>query len=74
MRRRDGEFCACAGVMFAQLGWLKYLEVEDDGPDETQDDGWPPVHHIAGIYVHQFDLKKKKLYADRTLEKLLNEM
>jgi hypothetical protein len=35
---------------------LRYLEVEDDGPDEAEDDGRLAVHHIAGVDVHQLYL------------------
>ena len=37
-----------------------YLEVEDDGPDEAHDDGWPSVHHVAGVDVDQLDLEAKE--------------
>jgi hypothetical protein len=35
---------------------LRYLEVEDDGPDEAEDDGRFAVHNIAGVDVHQLYL------------------
>ena len=34
-----------------------YLEVEDDGPDESEHHGGPPVHHVAGVDVDQLDLQ-----------------
>ena len=37
----------------------RYLEVEDDGPYQPQDDGGPPVCDVRGMDVDQFDLKKK---------------
>ena len=39
-----------------------YLEVEDDGPDEAHDDGWPSVHHVAGVNVDQLDLENERNY------------
>lgn len=36
-----------------------YLEVEDDGPDQTKDDGWPSVCDVGGVNVYKFDLKQK---------------
>ncbi len=37
-----------------------HLEVQDDCPYEPQHDGRPAVHHIAGVYVDQFDLENGK--------------
>ena len=38
--------------------WMKYyLEVEDDCPNESKNDGRFPVHNIAGVDVHQLDLR-----------------
>ena len=46
--------------------WLRWtrtrvrnLEVEDDGPDEAEDHRRLPVHHVAGVDVHQLDLIQK---------------
>jgi hypothetical protein len=35
---------------------VRYLEVEDDGPDEAEDYGRLPVHNIAGVDVHKLNL------------------
>ena len=38
--------------------WVKYyLEVEDDCPNESKNDGRFPVHNIAGVDVDQLDLR-----------------
>ena len=38
--------------------WVKYyLEVEDDCPNESKNDGRFPVHNIAGVDVNQLDLR-----------------
>ncbi len=48
-----------------RAGWNKrilfiylfiYLEVEDDGPDEAENDGRLAVHNVAGVDVHQLYL------------------
>lgn len=36
-----------------------YLEVQDNCPDEAEDDGRPPVDHVAGVDIHEFDLNNK---------------
>ena len=35
------------------------LEVEDDGPDESQHNGGTSVHNISSVDVHQLDLDER---------------
>lgn len=35
------------------------MKVHDDGPDQTQNNGWLAVHDVRDIDVHQFDLQGK---------------
>ena len=35
------------------------LEVEDDGPDESQHNGGTSVHNISSVDVHQLDLGER---------------
>ena len=37
-------------------GVTRYLEAEDDGPDETQGEAVVPVHDVVGAHVLQVDL------------------
>ena len=39
-----------------------YLEVEDDCPNESQNDGRFSVHNIAGVDVHQLDLRRENIF------------
>ena len=39
-----------------------YLEVEDDGPNESQNDGRLPVDNIAGVDVNQLDLRGENIF------------
>lgn len=38
---------------------LAYLEIQDNGPHQTQDNGWFPISNAGGIDVDQFDLSTK---------------
>ena len=35
---------------------VKNLEVEDDGPDESEHNGGTAVHNVSSVDVHQLDL------------------
>ena len=35
------------------------LEVEDDGPDESQHNGGTSVHNVSSVDVHQLDLGER---------------
>ena len=39
-----------------------YLEVEDDCPNESKNDGRFPVHNIAGVDVNQLDLREENIF------------
>ena len=39
-----------------------YLEVEDDGPNESKNDGRLPVDNITGVDVHQLDLRRENIF------------
>ena len=39
-----------------------YLEVEDDCPNESKNDGRFPVHNVAGVDVHQLDLRRENIF------------
>ena len=39
-----------------------YLEVEDDCPNESKNDGRFPVHNIAGVDVNQLDLRGENIF------------
>lgn len=43
----------------ATLVYQTHMTVEDDGPYESEDDGWPSLCDIRDVYVHQFDLVKR---------------
>ena len=38
---------------------VRNLEVEDDGPDESQHNGGTSVHNISSVDVHQLDLDER---------------
>ena len=38
---------------------VRNLEVEDDGPDESEHNGGMPVHNVSSVDVHQLDLGKR---------------
>lgn len=42
------------------LVYQTHMTVEDDGPYESEDDGWPSLCDIWDVYVHQFDLVERK--------------
>ena len=48
---------AAKGLSNSVSGRIRYLEVENDGPDKPQDDRGPPVHDVCGVDVHQLYLK-----------------
>ena len=48
---------AAKGLSISVSGRIRYLEVENDGPDKPQDDRGPPVHDVCGVDVHQLYLK-----------------
>ena len=35
---------------------VRNLEVEDDGPDESEHNGGASVHNVGSVDVHQLDL------------------
>ena len=44
---------------------IENLEVEDDGPDETKNDGRTSVNNVSGVDVHQLDLGWNKIFKDK---------
>ena len=38
-----------------------YLEVKDDRPNESENDGRFSIHNIAGIDINQLDLKSSNV-------------
>lgn len=37
-----------------------HVILQNDGPDQTQDDGGFPINDVRNVYVDQFDLGRKQ--------------